>query len=116
MYMLKFLLARYARPFYRALAAAAALGALAALGAYFTAYFEPVVLVLGVLAAVLAAAAATLGVLVVNAALAAGLARRLEHFAAAYDAYRRANGIPDPFFEEMDLAEAAEREAARGNA
>ncbi len=116
MYMLKFLLAHYARPFYKALGVAAALGALAALGAYFTAYFEPVVLGLGALAGVLAAAAATLAVLVLNAALAAGLARRFEHFASAYDAYRRANGIPDPFYEELDLAEAAEREAARGNA
>jgi len=70
-----------------------------------------VLIVLAVSAAAVAALAALLGILVLNAVAAAGLQRVIDRFEAAYDAYRRANNIPDIFYEEMDLAEAAERNA-----
>jgi hypothetical protein len=108
MHKLKFLLANYARPFYRWLAAGAAVGAIAAGGAAFTAYFAPVAIVVGALAGLVVAAAATLAILVLNVLVAASLQRGIDRFEAAYDAYRRANNIADVFYEEMDLAEAAQ--------
>ena len=75
-------------------------------------YFEPVAIVLAVSAGALATLAATLGILVLNVVVAAGLQRGFDRFEAAYDAYRRANAIPDIFYEEADLAEAAERDGA----
>jgi hypothetical protein len=109
MYKLKFLLADYARPLYRWLAAGAAIGAIVAGSAAFTAYFAPVVIVVGTLAGLVVTAAATLGILALNVLVAAGLQRGIDRFEAAYDTYRRANNIPDIFYEEMDLAEAAQR-------
>jgi hypothetical protein len=114
MYKLKFLLTRYARPFYKLLGLAAVGGVVVAIGASFTAYVVPVLIVLAVSAAAVAAIAALLGVLVLNAVAAAGLQRIIDRFEAAYDAHRRANNIPDAFYEEMDLAEAAERNGAGG--
>lgn len=114
MYKLRFLLTRYARPFYRRLAVALALGMTIVAGASFTAYFEPVAIVVAVCMGAVAALAATLGILVLNVVAAAGLQRSLDRFEAAYDAYRRANAIPDIFYEEADLAEAAERDGALG--
>jgi hypothetical protein len=115
MYKLKFLLTRYARPFYKLLGLAAAGGAVVATGAFFTDYFIPVVVVLAVFAAAVAAVAALLATLVLNAVAAARLQRAIDRFEAAYDAYRRANNIPDIFYEEMDLAEAAARNGAGGH-
>jgi hypothetical protein len=112
MYKLTYLLTIYARPFYKGLGVAAAVGAAAAAGASFTTYFVPALIVLGALVAAVATAAATLAILVLNVAVAAGLQRGFDRFEAAYDAYRRANNIPDIFYEEMDLVEAAERSAA----
>jgi hypothetical protein len=115
MYKLKFFLTRYAPPLYRWLGWAALVGAVVAAGAYFTAYFGPVVLVLAMAFGAVAALAATLAILVLNVVVAAHMHRGIEHFEAAYDAYRRANNVPDLFYEEMDLAEAAERaERERG--
>ena len=115
MYMLKFLLTDYARPFYKALAVIVAIGVAAAAGAWFTDYFEPVAIALAALVGVIVAAAATLGILVLNVVVAASLKRDFDRFEAAYDAYRRVNNVPDIFYEEMDLAEAAEA-AASGKA
>jgi hypothetical protein len=114
MYKLRFLLRHYARPFYKRLGLVAAGGAVVAAGASFTPYVVPVVVVLAVSAAAVAALAALLGILVLNAVAAAGLQRIIDRFEAAYDAYRRANNIPDIFYEEMDLAEAAERNGMGG--
>jgi xanthosine utilization system XapX-like protein len=114
MYKLRFLLRHYARPFYKVLGLVAAAGAVVAAGASFTPYVVPVLIVLAVSAAALAALAALLGILVLNAMVAAGLQRIIDRFEAAYDAYRRANNIPDIFYEEMDLAEAAERNGLGG--
>jgi hypothetical protein len=114
MYKLKFLLTRYARPFYKLIGVTAAGGAVAAIGASFTAYFVPVVVVLAVSAAAVAAMAATLAILVLNVMAAASLQRGFDRFETAYDAYRRANNIPDIFYEEADLAEAAARNGAGG--
>jgi len=112
LYKLRFLLTRYARSFYRRLGIAVALGMTVAAIASFTDYFEPVATVLAVSAGALATLAATLGILVLNVVVAAGLQRGFDRFEAAYDAYRRANAIPDIFYEEADLAEAAERDGA----
>lgn len=112
MYKLKFLLARYARPAYRWLAVGLALAALAAIAAWFTPLFEPVAIALGIVLAALAGAAATLGVVTVNVVVAAGLQRRIDHFEAAYDAYRRANDIPDIFYAALDEEEAAAENGA----
>jgi hypothetical protein len=109
MYKLKFLLTRYARSFYRWLAALTAAGAALTLAASFTAWSAAVTLVFALFVGAIAGAAATLAVLVLNVVVAAGLQRGIERFETAYDAYRRANRIPDVFYEEMDLAEAAER-------
>jgi hypothetical protein len=109
MYKLKFLVTSYARPFYKLLGASTVVGAVVALGASFTAYFGPVMIVLAVLVAAIAVVAATLAILVLNVLVASCLQRGFDHFEAAYDAYRRANNIPDIFYEEADLAEAAER-------
>lgn len=116
MYKLKFLLTRFARPFYRMLGWAAVIGTSVAAGASFTAYFGPVVIVLAAFVAAIAGAAATLAILVLNVVVAASLHRGIDRFEAAYDAYRRANSIPDIFYEEMDLAEAAERAERNGAA
>jgi hypothetical protein len=114
MYKLKFLLTRYALPFYKLLGAIAVAEAVAAIGASFTTYFVPVLMVLALSAAAVAALAALVGILVLNAAVAAGLQRGIDRFEAAYDTHRRANNIPDIFYEEMDLAEAAERNGMGG--
>jgi hypothetical protein len=114
MYKLKFLLTRFARPSYKMLGWAAVAGAAGAAGASFTAYFGAVVLILAAVVAAIAGAAATLAVLVLNVVVAASLHRGIDRFEAAYDAYRRANRIPDIFYEEMDLAEAAERAERNG--
>ena len=116
MYKLTFLLTHYLRHFYKLLGVAAALGAAVAAGAWFTPYFGTVVVVLAAAVAAIAVVAATLAVLVLNVMVAAGMRRGFDHFEAAYDAYRRANSIPDIFYEEADLAEAAERNSAAGAA
>ena len=115
MYKLKFLLTCYAVPFYRRLGAALALAAAVALGASFTAYFEAVVLILACLAGLLAGGAAMLAITVLNVLAAAALQRGFDRFEAAYNAYRKANNIPDIFYLEADLAEAAARESAEGS-
>jgi hypothetical protein len=112
MYKLTYLLTVYARPFYKGLGVAAAVGAAAAAVASFTSYFVPVLIAVGALVAAVAVVVALLAILVLNAAVAAGLQRGFDRFEVAYDSYRRANNIPDIFYEEMDLAEAAERDAA----
>ena len=112
MYKLKFLLRHYAVPFYRRLGLFVLLAAAITLGASFTAYFEPVALTFAALAGLLAAGVATLAILVLNVLIAAGLQRGFDRFEAAYDAYRRANDIPDIFYLEADMAEAAARESA----
>jgi hypothetical protein len=114
MYKLRFLLTVYARPLYKWLGAAAALSAVIAAGASFTAHFAPVMMVLGGVAAAITAVPVLLAILVLNAAAAASLQRGFDHFEAAYDAYRRANRLPDIFYEEADLAEAAERNGTAG--
>lgn len=114
MYKLRFLLATYLRPVYGPVVLAVALGAAALAGASFTDHFVPALIVYGTAVGALAAAAATLGILVLNVAVAAALQRGFDRFEAAYDAYRRANGIPDIFYEEADLAEAAEQNGTAG--
>lgn len=116
MFKLRFLLTSYLRPFYRSLGFAAAIGAVAAAAAWFTPYFGLVAAIVAASAAALAAVAALLALLVLNAAVAAGLQRGFDRFEAAYDAWRRANAIPDIFYEEADLAEAAERKGTAGPA
>jgi len=106
MYMLKFLLTRYARPFYKVLGAAAVIGAVILAALSPTGYLAPALIVVGAAAGAVVALALTLGVLVLNVVVAAGLKRGFDRFEAAYDTYRRANNIPDVFYEEMDLAEA----------
>ena len=115
MYKLRFLLTSYLRPFYRLLAAVVVLGAAALAGASFTAYFAPALFVFVTVVGAIVAAAATLAILVLNVVVAAGMQRGFDRFEAAYDAYRRANNIPDIFYEEADLAEAAERNSAAGS-
>lgn len=112
MHKLTFLLRLYAWPFYRRAGVLLAAGGLITLGAALTPLAVPVAVAYAMGVGALAALAATLGVLVLNVVLAAGLARGIERFEAAYDAYRRANAIPDIFYEEMDLLEATERAAA----
>ena len=90
MYMLKFLLTDYARPFYKALAVIVSIGVAAVAGAWFTDYFEPVAIALAALIGVIVATAATLGVLVLNVVVAASLKRDFDRFEAAYEARKRA--------------------------
>jgi hypothetical protein len=111
MFKLAFLLRLYALPFYRRLAVLTAVGAAATVAASFTAWAGTVALVYALFVGAITVIAATLGVTVANAMVAAALHRGIERFEAAYDTYRRANNIPDLFYEEMDLAEAAERKA-----
>lgn len=111
MYKLKFLLRHYSRPFYGRLAAAALAGLVLLAGAASTPYLAPVGWIVGLGAGAVAATAATLAILVLNVMIASDLGRRIDRFEAAYDTYRRANGIVDIFYEEADLAEAAANKA-----
>lgn len=112
MFKLKFLLTVYARAFYKRLTILTAAGAAVTLAASFTTWSGAVTLAFGLAVGAIAATAATLAVMVLNVVVAAGLHRGIDRFEAAYDAYRRANKIADIFYEEMDLAELAEREGA----
>jgi len=109
MYMLKFLLTRYARPFYKVLGLAALVGAVVLAALSPTGYLVPALIVVGAAAGAVVALAVTLGILVLNVVVAASLKRGFDRFEAAYNTYRKANNIPDIFYEEMDLAEAAAR-------
>ncbi len=109
--MLKFLLTRYARPFYKILGLAAVVGAVVLAALSPTGYLASALIVLGAAAGAVIALAVTIGVLVLNVAVAASLKRGFDRFEAAYDTYRKANNIADIFYEEMDLAEAAARNA-----
>jgi len=114
MYKLRFLLSRYLEPAYRWLSLAVLVGAALVAGAAFTDWLAPVAIVVGTPLAAIVALAATTGILVVNVVVADGLKRGIDHFEAAYDTYRRANAIPDPFYLELDRAEAAARAAGGG--
>ncbi len=107
MLKLGFLLRVYARPAYKALAVVLLLAAAAAVAAHFAGLLAPVLLVLGILGGALLALAATVAILVANAAAAAWLHRVIERFEAAYNSYRKANRLADPFYEAMDLEDAA---------
>jgi hypothetical protein len=112
MHKLKFLLTIYARSFYKTLAVLIAAGAAVTLASWLTPWSGAVTLVFALFLAAIVAVSATLAISVLNVMVAAGLHRGIDRFEAAYDAYRRANAIPDIFYEEMDLAEAAAREDA----
>lgn len=112
MYKLRFLLGVYARGVYVPAAALLAAGAAATVAASFTPWAGPVALVFALAAGAVVASMATLGVLVLNAALAAALSRAIGRFEAAYDSYRGAHNIPDLFYEEMDRLDAEGAEAA----
>ncbi len=109
MYKLKFLLTRYMLPSYRLLAVVMVAGAVCVAVASFTPHFAAVLVAVAAVFGAIAAAVATMAILVLNVLVAAGLQRGLDRFEAAYDGYRRANNIPDIFYEEADLAEEAER-------
>jgi hypothetical protein len=111
MYKLRFLLAVYARDFYKVLAAMVAAGAGVTVAASFTPLSGAVALVFALFVGALVAGAATLAILVLNVVVAAGMHRGIERFEAAYNTYRLANNIPDIFYEEMDLEDAAARAA-----
>ena len=112
MYKLRFLVGLYARGLWRPIAVLLGLGGTVTLGAALTPFAAPVALTYALVAGALAALAVTSGVMVLNAALAAALGRGIARFEAAYDAWRRANAIPDLFYEEMDREEAAARAEA----
>jgi hypothetical protein len=114
MFKLRFLLCLYALAFYRRLAVLAVAGAAVTLAAWFTPWAAAAILVYALFVGAIVVTAATLAVTVANALIAARLHRGIARFEAAYDGYRRENNLPDIFYEEMDLAEAAEREAKAG--
>ncbi len=104
---LSYLLARYARPFYRrlalcALAVAVAAGIAAAFG-----YPEPAAIAVAIPVALFAAVSGTVAISVGNVLAAAWLHRGIIRFEDAYNSYRKANRIVDIFYEAMDLEEAA---------
>ncbi len=104
---LNYLLARYARPFYRrlalcALAVAVAAGIAAAFG-----YPEAAAIAVVVVVAAVAAVTGTVAISVGNVLAAAWLHRGIYRFEDAYNSDRKANRIADIFYEAMDLEEAA---------
>ncbi len=104
---LNYLLARYARPFYRrlalsALAVAVAAGIAAAFG-----YPEPAAIAVAIPLALVAAVSGTVAISVGNVLAAVWLHRGIIRFEDAYNSYRKANRIADIFYEAMDLEEAA---------
>ena len=107
MYKLKFFLRVYAGPLYRRLAFAALAVAVAAGVAVAVGWGGPAAVVLACLGLASAAVVGTVAVSVGNVLAAAWLNQVIARFEEAYNRYRKGNHIPDPFYEEMDLEEAA---------
>ncbi|SLN34546.1 hypothetical protein [Oceanibacterium hippocampi] len=113
MAMLRYLFAVHLRPAYRLGAYAVPVLTLAGAAAFALGFGEAFLTVAAIVGFAVGAVMLWLATAILNARIAAAMGRILVAFEAAYDGWRRANGIDDPFYHELDREEAAAAAAAK---